>query len=173
MVWRLVGSEVIRMKTKTKAILTTVAVAVPSFIIGAGTPVGAPLWRAVWPFHMGDVDITWQLPIFMAVGALEAVAFGLGVAFAFFGAPLARRIAPGRRPGLFVAAVTWSLGNWWMHDSLHITNGMDATGLMIIDVAFHGTLIAAAAIVAWGLVQGAAARQPGTGGNAPMRGRLA
>lgn len=97
--------------------------------------------------------MTWQLPVFMFVGALEALAFGLGVSFALFGATMARRVAPGGRPGLFVAAVTWSLSNWWLHDSLHITNGTSATGLVIIDLAFHTTLIAAAAIVAWGLVQ--------------------
>lgn len=141
------------MKTRTKVLLTTLVVAVPAFLLGAGTPLGAPLWRAAWPYHAGEIDITWQLPVFMAVGAVEALAFGLGVAFAVFAAPVARRVAPGGRPGLFVAAVTWSLANWWLHDSLHITNGMSATGLVIIDVAFHTTLIAAAAIVAWGLVQ--------------------
>lgn len=141
------------MRTKTKVVLTTLAVALPAFLLGAGTPIGAPLWRAVWPYQAGEVDMTWQLPVFMAVGALEAIAFGLGVAFVLFGATVARRVAPGGRPGLFVAAVTWSLGNWWLHDSLHITNGLSATGLVIIDLAFHTTLIAAAAIVAWGLVQ--------------------
>lgn len=141
------------MKTKTKVVLTTLAVALPAFLLGAGTPIGAPLWRAVWPYHVGEVEVTWQLPLFMFVGALEALALGLGVAFVLYGAAVARRAAPGGRPGLFVAAVAWSLSNWWLHDSLHITNGMSATGLVVIDLAFHTTLMAAAAIVAWGLVQ--------------------
>jgi hypothetical protein len=150
---------------RSKTLLTVALVAIPTFLLGAGTPLGAPLWRAAWPFHEGDLHVTWQLPFFMAVGAIESVATGLGVAFAIHGRNVARRFAPGARPGLVVAAVAWLLGNWWVHDSLHITNGMDATGLLIIDFAFHVSLIACAAVVAWALVSPAS--RPGTASTNP------
>lgn len=154
------------MTPKTKAILTTLAVAIPAFLLGAGTPLGEGLWAAAWPYHSGEVSPnSWQLPLFMVIAAVESLAFGLGVAFVAYGAPIVRRIAPGNHPGLFVAAIAWSLGNWWLHDNLHIRNGLDLTGLLIIDYAFHTTLIVSAAIVAWALL-GAARR-------APVRGRAA
>jgi hypothetical protein len=29
------------------------------------------------------------------------------------------------------------MGNWWMHDSLHMHNGMNMHGLLFIEAGFH------------------------------------
>jgi len=43
----------------------------------------------------------------------------------------------------------WLLGNWWVHDALHITTGMNPTALLWIEYGFHVTLIIAGAALAY------------------------
>jgi hypothetical protein len=33
------------------------------------------------------------------------------------------------------------MGNWWMHDSLHMHNGMNMHGLLFIEGGFHITML--------------------------------
>jgi hypothetical protein len=33
------------------------------------------------------------------------------------------------------------MGNWWMHDSLHMHNGMNMHHLLFIEVGFHITML--------------------------------
>jgi hypothetical protein len=40
-------------------------------------------------------------------------------------------------------SIAWVMVNWWAHDSLHLHNGMDLSGLLKIEDAFHSTLMAA------------------------------
>ena len=47
------------------------------------------------------------------------------------------------------ALIADKLVNWWAHDSLHLHNGMDLSGLLRIEYAFHMTLIAAGLTLAW------------------------
>lgn len=133
------------MKMSVKVALTTVGVAVLAFFAG-------PLLFTPAP----ELDPSGvQLGLLMGVMAVESVALGLGVAFLIFGWPLVRRVV-GPHRGLALGAYVssgWLLTNWWLHDNLHIANGMNINGLIAIDYAFHTTLIAAGAVVAWALVQ--------------------
>ncbi|HET6399502.1 MAG TPA: hypothetical protein VFH47_08125 [Candidatus Thermoplasmatota archaeon] len=137
------------MKTRTKVLLVTAAVALPAFALGAGSPPGEAMWRAVWPWDtpaMHEPSAA-QVPFFMLLGVFEAVALGLAVALLAFGRQaFADRF--GRNGAAAQACTAWLLGNWWVHDSLHIVNGEHYGGLLVIEYAFHVTLIAAAAYLA-------------------------
>ncbi len=83
------------------------------------------------------------LPFYIALSAIEALAFGFAVAFAIFGWPAIRRLdlgAPWLNKWLFVTLL-WFTGNWWMHDNLHMHNGLNMHGLLFIEVAFHITML--------------------------------
>jgi hypothetical protein len=36
-------------------------------------------------------------------------------------------------------SLMWMLGNWWIHDSLHVHIGLHLSGLLIVEYAFHVT----------------------------------
>jgi hypothetical protein len=138
------------MQTKTKVILTVVAFTLVGFLIQSNSPIGALIWppSADIPVPEGA-----QLPLLIGYGLMAAIGFGLAVAFLFFGRPLVARL--GVSKGLTTAAhlsIVWVLGNWAIHDSLHITNGHNLWGLIAIEYGFHGTLIIAGAILAWTMV---------------------
>lgn len=121
----------------------TVAVAIPAFVVAPllfSSPAGLPEPTGA------------QLPLFMVLGALEAIAMGLAVAVALFGGGWFRQLfsTPARARVAQVAAV-WFLGNWWIHDNLHIANGVDMGGLLAIEYAFHVTLMVAGAALVWAL----------------------
>lgn len=146
------------METKWKVTLLTLGIAIPAFLFGGGSPGGEALWGTIWPFEApgdGMEPTSAQLPLFMVLGVFEAVALGLAISFLIWGLPLARKVAAGSMPravGLTVA-VSWMLGNWWVHDNLHIQNGENMWGLLVIEYAFHVTLIIAAAFAAYVLVR--------------------
>jgi len=90
-----------------------------------------------------------QLPLFMLLGMIEALVFGLGIAFLVFGASMVNQFKV--LPGLARAAhlsISWVMINWWAHDSLHLHNGMELSGLLKIEYGFHITLILAGIILA-------------------------
>ncbi len=68
-----------------------------------------------------------------------------------FGFPIVRAISPAS--GLLTHAahvsVAWLLFNWWPHDSLHIANGMNLGGLLVIEYVFHISLMIGGAILAY------------------------
>jgi hypothetical protein len=133
-------------KTSTKTVLVTLLLGIPAFMTEPNGPLGS-FWR---PSPMVPTATGIQIPLFMTLGLAEGLALGLGVAFLLFGADLVRR-AP-VSPGLARAAqlaITWSLVNWWAHDSLHLHVGMDLNGLLGIEYGFHMTLIASGLIIAW------------------------
>jgi len=76
------------MKTWHKLLLITLGTAVPAFAL-------SPI---IWPPdpHMG-APAGLQLLLFMVLAALDALIFGLGVAFISYGLPLVRRVANGSR----------------------------------------------------------------------------
>lgn len=94
-----------------------------------------------------------QLPFFILLAVAEALVMGVAVAFAVFGRPAMRRLfsTTRRADGVHLAAV-WALGSWWVHDNLHMANGTDLTGLLLIEYGFHVTLMAAAAFLVWALL---------------------
>lgn len=142
------------MKTSLKVALVTLTVAVPAFALGAGSPPGEAMWRSVWPWdtETHTEPTAAQIPFFMGIGAFEAIGLGLAVAFLVFGRGAVRRLAPsGWRANVLHFGAAWLLGNWWAHDSLHMVNGEDLTGLLVLEYLFHATLITTGALVCWAL----------------------
>ena len=149
------------MKTSLKVTLLTLAIAVPSVALSNAAPAGG-WWADAWPWtdtsDHGEPTST-QLPFYMLLAVLEGVALGLGVSFLVWGRPAMRRLAGGRT-GLATAmslSAFWVLANWWVHDNLHQVNGFDFAGLLVIEYAFHVTLIVAGAILCYGLATNALA----------------
>jgi hypothetical protein len=127
---------------KTKFIVTTIVLAIPAFLLG----------RMIWPDVPGAMaPLGIQLPLFMFISALEAVAFGIGVSFVIYGWSLVKRVMPADAHGakLVFVSIAWLLVSWWPHDNMHRANGMDMAGLLRIEYIFHLTLIVASAIVAY------------------------
>ena len=87
------------MKTWVKVVLVTVPLAVATMVLG---PV-------IWPLAEGGAQPTaGQLLFFIALEAIQCVAFGLGVAFLVFGLPTVRRASPNSR--LMAWAMYLSIG---------------------------------------------------------------
>ncbi|MGH7589814.1 MAG: hypothetical protein ACREL2_00130 [Gemmatimonadales bacterium] len=133
------------MKLSPKVVTVVVLATIAAFVTESHGPLGG-FW-APSPIVPDAVGI--QIPLFMLLGVLEALAFGLGLAFLLFGYEAMKRagtISPGLTRGAHLA-ISWLLMNWWAHDSLHIHNGMDLNGLLGIEYAFHVTLIVSGLIL--------------------------
>jgi hypothetical protein len=127
-------------------------------ILAAGLPAFA-LGRVIWPDPVGaSVPPAALQPVFIGISALEAVLFGIGVAFVLFG----RRWLPAHGTGLATAtyvAIGWSLVNWWPHDNFHrIVH--DWSGLAAIEVGFHVTLILSILVIGAFFIRSLRAAQP-------------
>lgn len=94
------------------------------------------------------------LPFYIVLSALESLAFGFAVAFAAFGWPAIRRLplSPWVNKSLFVT-LCWFMGNWWMHDNLHMHIALDMNRLLYIEYGFHISMLACALILTVGLVR--------------------
>ncbi len=130
------------MKGWIKVLLVTVIFAIPAFLLG----------RIIWPASMDmPAPTPGQLPFFMIVSAIEAIAFGLGISFLIFGWKTVKKASgPGRNwvDASFISII-WFLVSWWPHDNLHISNGENMQRLLYIEWGFHVTLVIAATIVAY------------------------
>ena len=118
----------------TRMLFLTVVIGLAAFFTGP----------RIWPMNpntpMPPANL---LPGYIALSAIEALAFGFAVAFAIFGWPAIRRLSLGAswlNKWLFVT-LCWFMGNWWMHDNLHMHNGMNMHGLLFIEIAFHITML--------------------------------
>lgn len=121
-----------------RTLIITVAVAVPVFLAT----------RAIFPLpEHGPQPEGVQLPLFMIIGAFEALALGLAVAILLSAPRLIARLSPADRGPAWILALaaTWFLGNWWVHDNLHMTVGENLNGLLALEYGFHVTLILAGA----------------------------
>jgi hypothetical protein len=130
-----------------KVAALTAGLAVIAFVLSPNAPLGG-FWRP--DAHM-PMPTPGQLPHLLMINLAEVIAFGLGVSFLVFGYPLVRAIAPSS-PLLTRAvhlSITWLMVSWWPHDSLHIHNGMNLNGLIVIEYVFHVTLMAAGVILAY------------------------
>jgi hypothetical protein len=124
----------------------SLVVAVLAFLSSPHGPLGG-FWR---PSPDMPAPTGAQVPLFIFLNVTEAVAFGLGVSFLVFGYGLVRSAVSASR-ALSIAtylSIGWMLINWWPHDSLHVANGMNLSGLLRIEYGFHVTLIIAAAVLA-------------------------
>jgi len=135
------------MKTWAKAAVVTVVVGILAFL---ATPMGP--WGSFWaPTPEIGAPTTLQSALFGFLTAVESLVFGLGLSFFIFGFPLVTSMGAAPK-GLSRAAhvsITWMLVNWWPHDSLHLHNGMNLNGLIVIDYCFHLTIIAAGLMTAY------------------------
>ncbi len=151
------------MSTKVKVALITIIVAIPAFLAEPNGPLGG-FW-APTPDAPEAEGI--QIPLFMLIGIAEAVLFGLGIAFLGFGYRWLKSVArPAQVSQTLTTAtyvsIAWILLNWWSHDSLHIHNGLNLNGLLVIEYAYHTTLMLAGVITAWFFYKVLnPARQPG------------
>src|SRR3989337_2269750 len=99
------------MKTKTKVILTTSACAIAAIALGGNTPLGEIIWPAK---ELHTPPSAAQIPAFVLVSLVEAVAFGLGVSFLAFGYPYVRRRmdSAGEAAPVYVS-IGWLLISWF------------------------------------------------------------
>ena len=129
-----------------KWLVVTLVLAVIAFLASPNGPLGG-FWRPSADFPQ-PTDA--QLPLFILLNVVEVLAFGFGISFLIFGYPLMQTIFPASK-GLTLAAhlsIAWLLFSWWPHDSLHVANGLNLNGLLIIEYAFHVTLMVAGVILA-------------------------
>jgi hypothetical protein len=92
-----------------------------------------------------------QLALFILLKIAEALTFGLGISFLIWGYPVARAVFPASKNLTRAAhfSIAWLLFSWCPHDSLHIHNGMDLSGLLAIEYGFHVSLMIAGMILAY------------------------
>ncbi len=126
--------------------LVTVVVGLAAFVTGP------KIWPAGPDVPMPPANL---LPGYIALSAVEALAFGFAVAFAVLGWPAIRGLrlgAPWLNKLLFVT-LCWFMGNWWAHDNLHMHNGLNMHGLLFIEIAFHLTMLACGVTLTLGLIR--------------------
>ncbi len=102
---------------------------------------GPKIWPASHDVHMPPPNL---LPGYIAISAVEALAFGFAVAFAVFGWPAIRDLHLGARwlNRILFVTLTWFMGNWWIHDNLHMHIGLDMNRLLYIEFVFHMSMLA-------------------------------
>jgi len=134
------------MRVPAKVVAVTVVLGIVGFLTESHGPLGG-FWA---PNPIVPQAVGLQVPLFMILGAAEALALGLGVSFLLFGYSRLKAIAAVSEPMTRAAhlAITWLLVNWWAHDSLHIHNGMNLNGLLGIEYGFHVTLMIAGVALA-------------------------
>ena len=142
------------MSTKVRLIALGVVVAVVAFLLEPNSPLGG-FWAPAddMPEPSGA-----QVPLFIILGIVEAAALGIGAAFIAWAFTRVPAIAASLGTSVSATrgaliAVGWLLTNWWVHDSLHINNGTDLGGLLVIEYLFHVTLIAGGVYLAWFFAQ--------------------
>jgi hypothetical protein len=130
----------------------TVAGGVLAFVLAPQSPVGQQFWPAM--LELDPAPAGAQIVLFMALGAIESLAFGAGLAVLLLGRGPVRRLFGPQRAGLATAShlsVFWLLWSWWLHVGMHMTSGMRAGRVLVIEYAFHVTSILAAAVLAYAL----------------------
>lgn len=122
-------------------------------VIGAAAFLTGP---KLWPMAASVPEPPSNLlPFYILLAAIEALAFGFAVAFAVFGWPAIRRLplgAPWLNKALFIT-VCWFMGNWWMHDNLHMHIALDMNRLLYIEYGFHMSMLACVLILAVGFIR--------------------
>jgi hypothetical protein len=109
----------------------------------------------LWPIAEGGPQPTaGQLALFIALEAIQSLAFGMGISFLLFGLPTVRRVSPNSRlmAWAMYLSIGWLLVSWWPHGHLHQVVGENLQGLLYIEYGFHVTTIIGAAVLAYGFV---------------------
>lgn len=137
------------MNPKGKVALVTILFAIAAFLLASHGPLGHVLWPA--PVALAASPTGMQVTLFILLDALEALAFGLGLAFILFAWSAVKQVAgpsTGRAVVMYVSTA-WFLTNWWFHDNFHMVTGLRPGGLLAIEYGFHVTLIIAGAALAY------------------------
>lgn len=122
----------------------------------------------IWPMgHEVPTPPPNLLPGYIAISAVEALAFGFAVAFAVFGWSAIRDLRLGARwlNRLLFVTLFWFMGNWWIHDNLHMHIGLDMNRLIYIEFVFHMSMLACGVTLALSLMRLASHAPAGTGTN--------
>lgn len=133
------------MKLWLKVTLVTLLFTIPAFLTG----------HIIWPPAPGATPAPTLLPFFILLSLLEALSFGLGMAFIVYGWPFMSTLAGGSKRMTYTmfVIIAWFLISWWPHDNLHLHNGLNLQGLLFIEYGFHVTLIIAGAVLAFCFVR--------------------
>lgn len=140
------------MRTMFKAALIVVASATFGLLFSPFGPIGVLVWpepnNAVVPTAMQGV-------LLLGYTLLGAIAMGLALAYLVLGWGYTKRTFAGRPrlAALVHVSVVWILGNFWVHDNLHIVNGLNIDGLIAIDYSFHSTIMLATLVTMYGIVE--------------------
>jgi hypothetical protein len=120
-----------------QVILTILVTGIAAFLLG----------RVIWQDAPGAAGPPAPvLPVFVLVSTVEALLFGVGVAFVIFGWRWLGADRSKLATAAFVA-IAWTLVSWWPHDNFHRVSH-DWYSLAAIEVGFHLTLIASIVIIA-------------------------
>jgi len=131
-----------------KWLVVTLVLGVLAFLASPNAPLGG-FWGAQ---AEGAAPTGVQTLLFMILGAIQSLVFGLGIAFLIFGFSLTGARMPANLGWARAAhfAIAWSLFSWWPHSNFHQTLVPDnISGLLAIEYGFHVTLILAGLIVAY------------------------
>jgi hypothetical protein len=130
------------MPTWMKVVLISIGAGVPAFL---ATPTLFPPNPKIPP------PAESLLPYFLAMGIVEAIFFGVGVAFLALGFPMMRRVATvsGISPWPAYLSIGYLTASWWPHLGMHAVAGVDAEKLLLVDYGFHLPYIVAASVVAY------------------------
>jgi hypothetical protein len=134
-----------KMKRWLKVTFVTLLFTIPAFLTG----------HIIWPPAPGTSPGATLLPFFILLSLLEALSFGLGMAFLVYGWPSMRTLAGGSKRMTYTmfVSIAWFLLSWWPHDNLHLHNGLNLQGLLFIEYGFHVTLMLAGAVLAFCFVR--------------------
>ena len=129
--------------TWVKALLVTVLIAIPAFILG-------PI---IWPPAEGSPSpTTAQIPFLLFLNLVQATVLGLGVSFLAFGLSVMRGISPDSkvRAWAMYFSIAYLMVSWWPHINMHVHNGPDnLQGLIYVDYLFHLPSMIAALVLAY------------------------
>lgn len=133
------------MSARVKTTAVVLPVAIIAFLV---SPV-------LFPPPPGPAPTNIELALLLVLRAFDSLLLGIGVAFAVFGWPLVRRVAPdsrARAAAMFLA-VAWITISWYPHIGLHGSAfGATLGGTLVIDYLFHLPLYLVGLALIWGVL---------------------
>lgn len=110
------------------------------------------LSRVIWPdLPSAPEPSATQMTFLIAFSVIEALAFGVGIAFSItMWTKFTAKFGGDWLAKLSFLSVVWLLASWWPHDNMHrVTEHGDYWGLLKLEYGFHATLMIAGAILAY------------------------
>ena len=124
----------------------SIKVLIITFILGAFAFYAG---QALWPKSPDFLPNATQLFLLNVIYFIEALLFGFGIALFYFGLAPIKETSKNMRRKTMLAFISlcWLLVSWYPHDIAHAYNGFSMKGLVIIEYAFHLTLIVATLLI--------------------------